>query len=70
MCGSIDRRGIMRLDETPRRASVLSTACNLINCAIGTGVLRVPLAIRQTGAVLGGVTLCVVASISLFTLNV
>ena len=70
MCGSIDRRGIMRLDETPRRASVLSTACNLINCAIGTGVLRVPFAIRQTGAVLGGVTLCVVASISLFTLNV
>ena len=62
--------GIMRLDETPRRASVLSTACNLINCAIGTGVLGVPLAIRQTGAVLGAVTLCVVASISLFTLNV
>ena len=62
--------GIMRLDETPRRASVLSTACNLINCAIGTGVLRVPFAIRQTGAVLGGVTLCVAASISLFTLNV
>jgi hypothetical protein len=62
--------GIMRLDETPRRASVLSTACNLINCAIGTGVLRVPFAIRQTGAVLGGVTLCVVASITLFTLNV
>jgi amino acid permease len=60
----------MRLDETPRRASVLSTACNLINCAIGTGVLGVPLAIRQTGAVLGAVTLCVVASISLFTLNV
>ncbi|MDA9079986.1 amino acid transporter [Candidatus Dependentiae bacterium] len=60
----------MRLDETPRRASVLSTACNLINCAIGTGVLRVPFAIRQTGAVLGGVTLCVVASITLFTLNV
>ena len=60
----------MRLDETPRRASVLSTACNLINCAIGTGVLGVPFAIRQTGAVLGAVTLCVVASISLFTLNV
>ena len=60
----------MRLDETPRRASVLSTACNLINCAIGTGVLRVPFAIRQTGAVLGAATLCVVASISLFTLNV
>ena len=60
----------MRLDETPRRASVLSTACNLINCAIGTGVLGVPFAIRQTGAVLGAATLCVVASISLFTLNV
>ena len=62
--------GIMRLDETPRRASVLSTACNLINCAIGTGVLRVPFAIRQMGAVLGAATLCVAASISLFTLNV
>ena len=60
----------MRLDETPRRASALSTACNLINCAIGTGVLGVPFAIRQTGAVLGAATLCVVASISLFTLNV
>jgi amino acid permease len=60
----------MRYDETPRRASVLSTACNLINCAIGTGVLGVPFAIRQTGAVLGAATLCVVASISLFTLNV
>ena len=62
--------GIMRLDETPRRASVLSTACNLINCAIGTGVLGVPFAIRQMGAVLGAATLCVVASITLFTLNV
>ena len=62
--------GIMRLDETPRRASALSTACNLINCAIGTGVLGVPFAIRQTGAVLGAATLCVVASITLFTLNV
>jgi hypothetical protein len=60
----------MRLDETPRRASVLSTACNLINCAIGTGVLGVPFAIRQMGAVLGAATLCAVASISLFTLNV
>ena len=37
---------------------------------IGTGVLGVPFAIRQMGAVLGAVTLCVVASISLFTLNV
>ena len=62
--------GIMRLDETPRRASALSIACNLVNCAIGTGVLGVPFAIRQTGAVLGAATLCVVASISLFTLNV
>ena len=60
----------MRFDETPRRASVLSTACNLINCAIGTGVLGVPFAIRQMGAVLGAVTLCVAASITLFTLNV
>jgi amino acid permease len=60
----------MRYDETPRRASVLSTACNLINCAIGTGVLGVPFAIRQTGAVLGAATLCVAASITLFTLNV
>ena len=62
--------GIMRYDETPRRASVLSTACNLINCAIGTGVLGVPFAIRQMGAVLGAATLCVAASITLFTLNV
>ena len=60
----------MRYDETPRRASVLSTACNLINCAIGTGVLGVPFAIRQMGAVLGAATLCVAASITLFTLNV
>ena len=60
----------MRLDETPRRASALSTACNLINCAIGTGVLGVPFAIRKMGAVLGAATLCVVASITLFTLNV
>ena len=60
----------MTSSETPRRASVLSTAFNLINCAIGAGVLGVPFAVRSMGAVLGALSLCLVMAISVLTLNV
>ena len=60
----------MTSSETPRRASVLSTAFNLINCAIGAGVLSVPYAVRSMGAVLGALSLCLVMAISVLTLNV
>ena len=60
----------MTSSETPRRASVLSTAFNLINCAIGAGVLSVPYAVRSMGAVLGALSLCLVKAISVLTLNV
>lgn len=60
----------MTSSETPRRASVLSTAFNLINCAIGAGVLGVPFAVRSMGAVLGALSLCLVMAVSVLTLNV
>lgn len=60
----------MTSSETPRRASVLSTAFNLINCAVGAGVLGVPFAVRSMGAVLGALSLCLVMATSVLTLNV
>ena len=38
-----------------RSASVLTSVCNLANCAIGAGVLSLPYAVRQMGAALGAV---------------
>ena len=53
-----------------RDASLLVSTFNLANCAVGAGVLSVPYAVSELGAVLALVALPAVAAVVIFTLHV
>lgn len=56
--------------RAPRGASVFTSASNLANCAVGAGILSLPYAVRETGAILGLVLCTLVAFVIVFTLRV
>ena len=57
-------------DRPARGASPLVTAFNIFNCAVGAGILSLPYAFSQTGAILGVFVACAVVGLVVFTLNV